>query len=118
MEWNELVDAGTAFFEERVRLRRPTSYTELNMGLHQRTGQRLFDFSEQSERTAMGHLLALTVERDDPTRGYMLSALVMYLDGNDAGSGFYALAKQPHVPGADGPRDAFWLSQLRGLGIR
>jgi len=48
----------------------------------------------------------------------MLSALVTYLGGNDAGTGFYGLAKQLNVPGADGPKEAFWVSQLRGLGIR
>jgi hypothetical protein len=117
-EWNELVRVGTAFLEERLRLGRPTSYTEMNTVIFGRTGGRPFDFSHDADRAAMGHLLYLIVQRDYPTRGYMLSAVVMYLDGNDAGSGFYRLGEQMGLKKPGGDRLQFWSEQLRGLGMR
>jgi hypothetical protein len=36
----------------------------------------------------MGHLLYLIVERNRPSTGLMISALVTYLGANDAGTGF------------------------------
>ena len=72
----------------------PATYTELNAVLHRRTGHRPFRFEDASERAALGYLLGRIVERDYPIRCYMLSALVIYLNGNDPGSGFYALATQ------------------------
>lgn len=41
LEWDELVEAGTAFLVERARLDQPTTtYTELNTTLVERTGLR------------------------------------------------------------------------------
>jgi hypothetical protein len=90
--WDELARAGLEFLLERARLEKLTSYTELNATLMRRTGLPGFDFSRADERAAMGHLLYLIVERNRPTTGLMISALVSYLDANDAGSGFYAYA--------------------------
>jgi hypothetical protein len=42
---------------ERARLERVTSYTEMNTVVAQRTGIRKFDFDQESDRAAMGHLL-------------------------------------------------------------
>lgn len=42
----------------------------------------------------MGHLLGLIVAQNEPTTHLMISALVLYLNENDAGPGFYALAQQ------------------------
>ena len=42
----------------------------------------------------MGHLLGLIVERNLPDTNLMISALVHYLDENDAGPGFDGLAQQ------------------------
>lgn len=42
----------------------------------------------------MGHLLYLIVELNRPATGLMISALVSYLDANDAGSGFYGYAQE------------------------
>lgn len=93
-EWDLLAEAGEAFLIERARRGRLTSYAELNATLERRTGLRRFDFALQAERTAMGHLLGLIVaERDRPFTGLMISALVIYLDGDDAASGFYKLAQ-------------------------
>lgn len=114
-DWDSLVSVTQEFLAERARLGRTTSYTELNAVLQRRTGLRAFRFEDASERAAVGHLLGLVVERDFPTRGYMLSALVIYLDGNDAGSGFYALASQMGLLRPGGDRLAFWTRQLNGL---
>jgi hypothetical protein len=118
LAWDEMAAAAEAFLVERARLARLTSYTELNVTLMRRTGLPGFDFSRQDERAAMGHLLGMTVERNRPATGLMISALVTYLDANDAGPGFYALAQQL----GDLPRGAstnakfeFWVSQVKAL---
>ena len=121
-EWDELVTAGRSFLVERARLGRLTSYTELNVTLARRTGCRTFDFERADERAAMGHLLGLVVERDqeiapsDPP--VMLSALVNYLGANDAGPGFYQLAKElgllPMSASAD-EKFGFWVQQVKRL---
>ncbi|MEV8287475.1 hypothetical protein AB0P45_00680 [Streptomyces niveus] len=121
-EWDELVDVGRNFLVERAKLGRLTSYTELNVTLAGRTGCRPFDFERADERAAMGHLLGLIVERDqqitasDPP--VMLSALVNYLGANEAGSGFYQLAKElqllPMSASAD-EKFGFWVKQVKRL---
>jgi hypothetical protein len=121
-EWDQLVAAGRDFLVERARLGKLTSYTELNATLARRTGLRAFDFDRADERAAMGHLLGLIVERDqeiittDPP--LMLSALVNYLRANDAGPGFYQLAKELRLlPTGASPDEkvAFWVKQVRRL---
>jgi len=98
-EWDRLTDEGLAFLIERARLRKVTSYTEMNTTLARRTGLRSFDFERADERAAMGHLLGLIVERNLPTTELMISALVHYLDQNDAGPGFYVLAQHGSAAG-------------------
>jgi hypothetical protein len=87
-DWDQLADAELAFLVERARLAKLTSYTELNATLERRTGLPGFDFGRADERAAMGHLLYLIVERNRPSTGLMISALVTYLGANDAGTGF------------------------------
>lgn len=116
--WNQLVEAGHEFLIERVRLGRPTSYTELNAVLVARTGLSSFDFARADERAAMGHLLGLIVELDLPRSKAMISAMVHYLGANDAGSGFYKLAVElgllaPNATSAQ--RDKFWIRQFKAL---
>ncbi|CAM5271125.1 MULTISPECIES: hypothetical protein [Streptomyces] len=121
-EWDELADAGRGFLVERAKLGRLTSYTELNVTLARRTGCRPFDFERADERAAMGYLLGLIVERDqelapsDPP--LMLSALVNYLGANDAGAGFYQLAKElrllPMSASAD-EKLGFWAGQVKRI---
>ncbi|MFJ4472302.1 hypothetical protein ACIP2X_33105 [Streptomyces sp. NPDC089424] len=121
-EWDELVDAGRRFLVERAKLGKITSYTELNVTLAGRTGCRAFDFGRPDERAAMGHLLGLIVQRDQETvttdPPLMLSALVTYLDANDAGPGFYQLAKElqllPTSASAD-EKFCFWVEQVKRL---
>ena len=119
-DWDLLAEAGETFLIERARLGRLTSYTELNATLERRTGLRGFDFELQAERAAMGHLLGLiVVERNRPVTGLMISALVVYLAGNDAGSGFYKLAQDlgELPPGALSARvkEEFWVGQVKAL---
>lgn len=117
-EWTRLAESATAFLIERARLRKVTSYTELNATLMHRTGLRGFDFDRQDERAAMGHLLGLVVEDNYPETHLMLSALVHYLDSNDAGPGFYALAQElgllPRHASAD-TKWEFWLGQVSAV---
>lgn len=119
-DWDLLAIAGEQFLIERARLGRLTSYTELNATLERRTSLRRFDFELQAERAAMGHLLGLVVmERNRPATGLMISALVIYLDGNDAGSGFYKLAQAlgelPPGTLSSPVKEEFWISQVRAL---
>ncbi|MEU4235268.1 hypothetical protein AB0F17_64300 [Nonomuraea sp. NPDC026600] len=113
--WDLLVEKGLEFLIEQARLERTTTYTELNAVLARRTGLREFDFSRQDERAAMGHLLGLIVEKNLPEVGFMISALVQYLDVNDAGPGFYHLATEkellPHRASRNVKTD-FWVSQV------
>ena len=117
-DWDQLADAGHAFLIERARLRKTTSYTELNTVIANRTGLPGFDFGQDSERAAMGHLLWLIVERDVHKTNLMLSALVQYLDANDAGTGFYKYAMElgllPRGAGSQ-QKEAFWIHQLSAI---
>lgn len=118
LAWDELVKAGHEFLIERARLQKVTSYTEMNTVLARRTGQAPFDFSDASDRAAMGYLLGRVVEDDMHESGLMLSALVHYLDRNDAGPGFYALAAQlgllPRGAGSEAKFE-FWVRQVNAI---
>jgi hypothetical protein len=118
-EWDLLVKAGRQFLIERARLGKVTTYTELNATLVRRTGCPAFDFDRADERAAVGHLLGLIVTQDqscDPsTPPLMLSALVHYLGANDAGPGFYELAKRLQLlpmSASQTEREAFWIEQV------
>jgi hypothetical protein len=120
-EWETLINAGLRFLTERARLQKPTSYTELNAALAHRTGIRAFDFDRADERAAMGYLLGSIVERNLPETGLMISALVNYLNANDAGSGFYKLATELGLLKASASSDekiTFWIAQIKGLYAR
>jgi hypothetical protein len=116
--WDQLAQVGLEFLVERARLRKLTSYTEFNATLMRRTGLPGFDFSRADERAAMGHLLYLIVEVNRPLTGRMISALVTYLDANDAGSGFYAYAQDlgmlSRKASAQQKLD-FWVGQVSDL---
>ena len=117
-EWDQLIDAGTKFLIERAKLGKTTSYTELNATLVRRTGLRAFDFAREDERAAMGYLLGSIVERSYPSTGIVISALVLYLGENDAGTGFYALAQDYGLLPRGASRQArweFWLAQVNAI---
>jgi len=117
-EWDELTESTLQFLIERARLPSLTTYTELNAVLVRRTGLRGFDFDRPDERAAMGELLARVVERNHPQTGLMISALVRYLDANDAGTGFYKFAQDLGLlrRGASADeKEAFWVGQVASL---
>ncbi|MCP2261855.1 hypothetical protein LX15_005582 [Streptoalloteichus tenebrarius] len=114
-EWERLTDAALDFLVECARLETKTTYKKLNAALVDRTGLRGFDFSQPSEPAAIGHLLYLAVERNLPESQHMISALVVYEGRNDAGRGFYTLAKQLGLLRSGEDRTEFWVSQVQGL---
>lgn len=113
-EWDAIVEDAIQFLKDQARLRRITSYTELNAALGRR-GHRTFDFAEDTDRRAVGAVLAHVTQRTIGQTGTMLSAIVAYLDRNDAGPGFYALAVDlgllPNTATAD-DKLAFWSGQV------
>ena len=117
-EWSSLVAAGTRFLLDEARLQRSTSYTEMNSVLRQRTEARPFDFEMASERAALGDLLGQIATEQLPVSGHLVSAIVIYLNENDAGSGFYRLAEHLDLlaPGASPRRkEEFWASEVRAV---
>jgi hypothetical protein len=116
--WDQLTEAGTTFLIERAHLRKTTSYTELNAILERRTGLPGFDFTRADERAAMGHLLYSIVMRTWPATKLMLSALVLYLNSNDPGTGFYSLAQELGLLPARASaqkKEEFWVTQVKEL---
>ena len=116
-EWDELVSEGHRFLREVAGRGRLTSYTELNAVLIHRTGLRGFDFSQKDGRAAMGELLGRIVAQDQQDHpGLMISALVAYLNENNAGAGFYDLAQHngllPHGASPQS-KERFWIEQVR-----
>jgi hypothetical protein len=116
--WDDLTTTGLNFLVERAKLKTLTTYTELNAVLVRRTGQPGFDFDREDQRKAMGHLLGLIVERNHPKSGCMITALVRYLNVNDAGPGFYELAIQMGLlrrGATEKERERFWIDQTNCL---
>lgn len=116
-EWAELEEAGWEFLVDRARAKdfQQTSYSELNQYLSEQTGVRRFDFSLDSERAAMGELLGRLSDRSVAEAGLMISALVQYADGTDAGPGFYKLAQQKGLlrdPASADQKTEFWITQV------
>lgn len=113
-EWDAIVADTQTFLEGQARLRRVTSYTDVNNALSA-AGHTPFDFSTQRDRNAVGAVLGDVVNRTVADTGVMLSAIVTYIDRNDAGPGFYNLAVQlgllPNTATAD-DKLVFWSSQV------
>ena len=113
-EWDAILDDAIAFLQNRARLRRVISYTDVNTALVRR-GHVPFDFSTDRDRNAIGAVLGEIVHRTIGDTGVMLSAIVVYIDRNDAGSGFYALAVQLGLLQNTATADeklAFWSTQV------
>jgi hypothetical protein len=113
-DWDVMLEAGLAFLIERAKLRNLTTYTELNTVLQRRTGCRPFDFELDYDRAALGHLLGQIVHRNYPATGLIISALVKYLNENNAGPGFYDMALhygnlKRRTPAA---RYDFWVAEV------
>jgi hypothetical protein len=117
-EWARLVDVGKAFLVERAVMRRTTSYTEFNAALVNRTDTAGFDFDLDADRAAIGELLGRISEDAFVGSGRrLISALVQYLDTNDAGPGFYVLARSKcfTVPASIQLRREFWIRHVGEL---
>ncbi|ACU35962.1 hypothetical protein KCV87_10095 [Actinosynnema pretiosum subsp. pretiosum] len=117
-EWDTLAEEGRRFLVEQAELKRMTTYTEFNATIARRTGLRAFDFDAESERAALGDLLGQIAEGSfRETGGLLISALVQYLSSNDAGTGFYALARAKGlpVPGNAADRQLFWAGHVGAL---
>lgn len=114
-DWDTLETSGGQFLEERARLGLTTSYTEMNTVLIRRTGLIGFDFDREEERAAMGYLLGRISRAMYDDVGALMSSLVQYLNENDAGPGFFALAHDLGIlpSGANSDdRLAFWATQV------
>jgi hypothetical protein len=117
-EWDQLRATCRQFLVERAQIGRDTSYTELNTVLAQRTTARTFDFDLDSERGALGELLGDVSLLERPTCGHLISAIVLYLNDNSAGSGFYKLAIEVGdlAPTAsDDEKFAFWVGEVNAV---
>lgn len=113
-EWDAIVEDAVNFLKDQARLRRITSYSELNGALG-RHGHEMFDFAQENDRRAVGAVLGDVVARTIDDSGVMLSSIVAYIDRNDAGPGFYALAVQRGLLPSNATVDdklAFWTSQV------
>lgn len=117
-EWASLVDGCVRFLREQAALERTTNYTEVNQTLQRRHDTRPFDFDLDSERAAMGHLLGLAVDEEYESTGRMISSIVLYLNENDAGPGFFTKAAELGLLARNATRDereAFWVDQVRAV---
>lgn len=122
-DWDRQVTAAVRSLERVAALSRVTSYTDLNREIAEKTGMKQFDFSHPEGRNAMAWILGDVVDRTVDELRAMLSAVVLYVDGNDAGAGFYQLAVQLTKEGrlapgltADASSDqklAFWSGQVQ-----
>lgn len=114
-EWALRDDTVYALLREQARLGRVTTYTEVNVVMAQRSGLRTLDFGSANERAAMGGLLGAAARRSNAEHHVMISSIVLYLNENDAGPGFYELALAlgyfPDPLSAD-QRLKFWSSQV------
>lgn len=116
--WDRLTEAGLAYLIECAQRSGTTTYADFNTELEHRTGLPGFDFANQADRTALGHLLGLIVDRNHPETGLMISALVTYGDRTGPGPGFFALAADrvllPRRASAE-QKDLFWVTQMNRL---
>ncbi|QZT60274.1 hypothetical protein [Mycolicibacterium austroafricanum] len=92
-EWDKMVDDAVAFLVDQARLKRIVSYSDLNSALARR-GHVPFNFDLESGRTAVGYLLGDVVRQTIGDSKVMLSAIVAYLNRNDAGPGFFKFATE------------------------
>jgi hypothetical protein len=66
----------------------------------------------------MGEFLGTVTELERPSSGHMISAIVIYLNENDAGSGFYKLAElNGGLPegSSEDQRLSFWANEVKAI---
>jgi hypothetical protein len=127
LEWEALEAVGWDFLITRAK--RPgdprTNYTEVNEIMAERTGQPMWNFNFEHDRAAMGKLLGRLVDRsyietkNQPSGGLMISAIVMFLNENGVGGGFYRKAASLRLiaserMSADAKFD-FWVKQMTAV---
>lgn len=116
--WDELTTAALAYLRRVARAGGASTYSQLNDELVLVTGSG-FDFSQQSERAAMGYLLSLVVDRDfDPQAKLIISCLVHYMGRTDPGPGFFTLAVTHGLLDAGASATAkmtFWIGQVNAV---
>lgn len=114
-QWQELINAASESLKRTAKLRRDTNYTALNHEICRATGQSAFDFANAADRAAMGELLGDVVDATFDEHEVMLSALVMYIDQNRPGPGFYHLAASRGLLDADATptqKEKVWIEQF------
>lgn len=105
LEWDQLCKAAEDHLITVALARGMSDYSNLNRELTQTTGLRGFDYSQESERAAIGRMLGEISRASHAENGIMLSALVTHRGSNNEGAGFYKLAAElnemPARPSAD-----------------
>jgi hypothetical protein len=117
-EWNELLATTAEFLIDRARLERTTSYTELNTVLTNRTRAEPFDFDTEHGRAAMGAVLGQVATDQFGEVGALVSSIVIYLNENDAGPGFYRMATNLNLLPARSTAAQkldFWAGQVKAV---
>ena len=117
-QWQQLVDTAIKSLSRTARLKRLSSYTDLNRDIAAKTGQPGFDFSSPEGRNAMGDILGDVVAKTYPDKRVMLSALVPYVDANRPGGGFYSLAASLGLLDKDASaedKEEFWYSHVEDV---
>lgn len=125
-DWEALINAATEFLASEAGEGSLTSYSELNKTIAEQTGLDPLDFSHPEGRNALAWILGEVVNRTVDDVGAMLSAVVIYIDQNDAGPGFYHLAvdltEQGRLRGDGLAKDAtkeqktaFWTRQVSAV---
>lgn len=94
LEWGQLRQAAEDHLITVAQERSMTDYSLLNRVLSQVTGLRGFDFSQESERAAIGKMLGEISRASYADHSILLSALVTHRGSNNEGAGFYKLAAE------------------------
>ena len=93
LEWEQLHNAAVYHLVTLAREQNRCDYTELNRELTLATGLPGFDYSQGSERAAVGRLLGEISRQSRRTRDHALGS--GHTKGsNDEGAGFYKLAAE------------------------
>ena len=116
-EWEHLIERGLEFLKERARLGRFTSYTEFAYAMLTKLARGDSGHPGFSEghrhwvRTALGQISQRSLEAD----GVMATALVVHLNEDTPGEGFFALAAELGRLPADATANAkedFWRGEV------
>lgn len=116
-EWTAIVDVTIDYLKGKAQRGQLSSYTEVNATIGQ-SGYRMFDFADPSGRNAIGAVLGNATKRTISESGAMLSSIVYYLDRNDTGPGFFALAAELGLltrTASNKEKLAFWTEQVKKI---